>query len=252
MPGVHVDGHAFAARAVEQGAVAIVVERELAGLDVPQLVVDRTRRALADAADAWYGHPSERLQVIGITGTDGKTTSSFLAVELLRAGGMRPGMIGTVAADVGDERRRLRHLGLHHDRRGVERGHPHLAAELVDRRVHVDRHAVVERQDVVEVLVREQERPRERRQLRRPVGDQHVLRGRSLHAGAELLDRRLDARHLRLGRLAARCRRDDLRGALLAARVGCEPGADDATDLVVVERDLGHAALRARRQTRTS
>ncbi|HET9879692.1 MAG TPA: UDP-N-acetylmuramoyl-L-alanyl-D-glutamate--2,6-diaminopimelate ligase [Candidatus Limnocylindria bacterium] len=105
VPGVHVDGHAFAARAVEQGAVAIVVERELAGLDVPQLVVDRTRRALADAADAWYGHPSERLQVIGITGTDGKTTSSFLAVELLRAGGMRPGMIGTVAADVGDERR---------------------------------------------------------------------------------------------------------------------------------------------------
>ena len=105
VPGVHVDGHAFVGQAQARGAVAVVVEREVANLDIPQLIVDRTRRALADAADAWYGRPSERLQVIGITGTDGKTTTSFLAVELLRAGGHRPGMIGTVAADVGDERR---------------------------------------------------------------------------------------------------------------------------------------------------
>jgi UDP-N-acetylmuramoyl-L-alanyl-D-glutamate--2,6-diaminopimelate ligase len=105
VPGVHVDGHAFVRDAVAAGAVAAVVERELDGLAVPQLIVDRSRRALADAADAWFDRPSERLQVIGITGTDGKTTTSFLAVELLRAGGRRPGMIGTVAADVGDERR---------------------------------------------------------------------------------------------------------------------------------------------------
>lgn len=104
VPGVHVDGHDYAAAAVNEGAIGVVVEREMDGLEAPQLVVDRTRRALADAADAWYGQPSKELQVIGITGTDGKTTTSFLAVELLRAGGRRPGLIGTVAADIGDER----------------------------------------------------------------------------------------------------------------------------------------------------
>jgi UDP-N-acetylmuramoyl-L-alanyl-D-glutamate--2,6-diaminopimelate ligase len=104
VPGVHVDGHDYAAAAVKDGAIGVVVQRELEGLGAPQLVVDRTRRALADAADAWYGQPSKELEVIGITGTDGKTTTSFLAVELLRAGGRRPGLIGTVAADIGDER----------------------------------------------------------------------------------------------------------------------------------------------------
>jgi UDP-N-acetylmuramoyl-L-alanyl-D-glutamate--2,6-diaminopimelate ligase len=104
VPGVHVDGHDYAAAAVKDGAIGVVVQRELEGLGAPQLVVDRTRRALADAADAWYGQPSKEHEVIGITGTDGKTTTSFLAVELLRAGGRRPGLIGTVAADIGDER----------------------------------------------------------------------------------------------------------------------------------------------------
>ncbi|MEO6294644.1 MAG: UDP-N-acetylmuramoyl-L-alanyl-D-glutamate--2,6-diaminopimelate ligase [Candidatus Limnocylindria bacterium] len=104
VPGVHVDGHDFAAAAVESGAIGLVVEHELPDASVPQLVVDRSRRALADAADAWFGRPSEKLRVIGITGTDGKTTSSVLAVELLRAGARRPGLMGTVAVDIGDER----------------------------------------------------------------------------------------------------------------------------------------------------
>jgi UDP-N-acetylmuramoyl-L-alanyl-D-glutamate--2,6-diaminopimelate ligase len=104
VPGVHVDGHDFARAAVTAGAIGVVVERDIEGLDAPQLIVDRTRRALADAADAWFERPSERLEVVGITGTDGKTTTSFLAVELLRAGGRRPGLVGTVAADIGDER----------------------------------------------------------------------------------------------------------------------------------------------------
>jgi UDP-N-acetylmuramoyl-L-alanyl-D-glutamate--2,6-diaminopimelate ligase len=104
VPGVHVDGHDFVPQAVDAGAIGVVVERELPGLAVPQLLVDRTRRALADAADAWFGRPSERLEVIGITGTDGKTTTAFLAVELLRSGRRRPGLIGTVAVDIGDER----------------------------------------------------------------------------------------------------------------------------------------------------
>lgn len=104
VPGIHVDGHDFLRDAIAAGAVGAVVERPQEDLKAPQLVVERSRRALADAADAFFGRPSERLTVVGITGTDGKTTSSFLAVELLRAGGRRPGLIGTVAIDIGDER----------------------------------------------------------------------------------------------------------------------------------------------------
>jgi UDP-N-acetylmuramoyl-L-alanyl-D-glutamate--2,6-diaminopimelate ligase len=103
VPGVHLDGHDFIADAVARGAAAVVAERETAVLAVPQLLVTRTRDALADAADAWYGRPSERLEVIGVTGTDGKTTTCYLAVAALAAGGRRPGMIGTVAVRVGDE-----------------------------------------------------------------------------------------------------------------------------------------------------
>ncbi|MGH2455622.1 MAG: UDP-N-acetylmuramoyl-L-alanyl-D-glutamate--2,6-diaminopimelate ligase [Candidatus Limnocylindria bacterium] len=105
VPGVHVDGHAYAGEAVERGALALVVEREIAGIAVPQLVVERSRNALADAADAWFNRPSEKLHVIGITGTDGKTSTAFLVVEVLRAANRRPGMIGTVALRVGDELR---------------------------------------------------------------------------------------------------------------------------------------------------
>jgi UDP-N-acetylmuramoyl-L-alanyl-D-glutamate--2,6-diaminopimelate ligase len=103
IPGDHVDGHDFIANAVARGARAVVAEREAAGLAVPQLIVERSRDALADAADAWYGRPSETLEVIGVTGTDGKTTTCYLAVAALQAGGRRPGMIGTVAVRVGDE-----------------------------------------------------------------------------------------------------------------------------------------------------
>jgi UDP-N-acetylmuramoyl-L-alanyl-D-glutamate--2,6-diaminopimelate ligase len=103
VPGVHVDGHDFIGQAVAGGATAVVAERETPGLAVPQLLVARSRDALADAADAWFGRPSERLEVIGITGTDGKTTTAFLANEVLRAGGRRPGLVGTVAVLVGDE-----------------------------------------------------------------------------------------------------------------------------------------------------
>ena len=105
VPGVHVDGHDYAAQAVEAGALAVVGEREIPGLAVAQLIVERTRTALADAADAWYERPSTKLHVIGITGTDGKTTTAFLANEVLRAAGRRSGLIGTVAVQVGDEMR---------------------------------------------------------------------------------------------------------------------------------------------------
>lgn len=107
VPGVHVDGHDYAAAAVEAGAIGLVVEREVPDAAVPQLVVDRTRRALADAADEWFGHPSEKLKVTGITGTDGKTTVGWLTYLALESAGRpwrrkhRPGLIGTVFIGVG-------------------------------------------------------------------------------------------------------------------------------------------------------
>ena len=104
VPGVHVDGHDFVPQAIAAGAIAVVTERELANVSVPQLIVGRVRDALADAAAAWYDHPSHKLQVIGVTGTDGKTTTSFLAAAVLRAAGRRPGLIGTVEVGIGDER----------------------------------------------------------------------------------------------------------------------------------------------------
>jgi UDP-N-acetylmuramoyl-L-alanyl-D-glutamate--2,6-diaminopimelate ligase len=105
VPGVHVDGHDFVTDAIARGAVAVVVERELPGAGVPQLVVADARHALADAAHAWFGEPGRRLEAIGVTGTDGKTTTTFLSAAALRAGGRRPGLIGTVAVRVGDEDR---------------------------------------------------------------------------------------------------------------------------------------------------
>jgi UDP-N-acetylmuramoyl-L-alanyl-D-glutamate--2,6-diaminopimelate ligase len=101
VPGLHVDGHDYAAAAVAGGAIAVVAERPLAGLGVPVLVVERSRRALAEAACWWYGDPSRELAVVGITGTDGKTTTSYLAASALAAAGLRPGLLGTIETRIG-------------------------------------------------------------------------------------------------------------------------------------------------------
>ncbi len=104
VPGEHADGHDFAPQAVANGAVALVVERPLA-VDVPQVAVSDTRAAMPVAADEFFGRPTERLQVAGVTGTSGKTTTSFLLYAILAAAGRRPGLLGTVEARVGGERR---------------------------------------------------------------------------------------------------------------------------------------------------
>lgn len=104
VPGEQADGHDFAADAVGRGAVAVVVERGLE-LPVPQVVVANSRAAMAPAADIFFGEPTRELEVAGVTGTSGKTTTSFLLFAIFAAAGRRPGLLGTVEARVGGERR---------------------------------------------------------------------------------------------------------------------------------------------------
>jgi UDP-N-acetylmuramoyl-L-alanyl-D-glutamate--2,6-diaminopimelate ligase len=104
VPGEYADGHEFARDAVERGAVALVVEHAL-DLPVPQVVVRDSRAAMAPAADVFFGEPTRELEVVGVTGTSGKTTTAFLLFAILAAAGRRPGLLGTVEARVGGERR---------------------------------------------------------------------------------------------------------------------------------------------------
>jgi UDP-N-acetylmuramoyl-L-alanyl-D-glutamate--2,6-diaminopimelate ligase len=104
VPGFTRDGHDFAADAVARGATALVVQRPL-GLGVPEVVVDDVRAAMAVAAARFYGDPSARLRVVGITGTNGKTTTAFLTRALLEASGVRCGLLGTVKSVVGGAER---------------------------------------------------------------------------------------------------------------------------------------------------
>jgi UDP-N-acetylmuramoyl-L-alanyl-D-glutamate--2,6-diaminopimelate ligase len=104
VPGGRADGHDFAPQAVESGAVALVVERTL-DVDVPQVVVESARAAMPVAADEFFGLPTEQLQVAGVTGTNGKTTTAFLLYAILAAAGRRPGLLGTIESRVGGERR---------------------------------------------------------------------------------------------------------------------------------------------------
>jgi UDP-N-acetylmuramoyl-L-alanyl-D-glutamate--2,6-diaminopimelate ligase len=102
--GLHVDGHDYVERAAGRGAAAVIVERPLPEITLPQLIVERAPLGLATAAAWWFGDPSHELGVVGITGTDGKTTTSFLAVAALEAAGLSSGMIGTVATKIGGTR----------------------------------------------------------------------------------------------------------------------------------------------------
>ncbi|MFL5920528.1 MAG: Mur ligase family protein, partial [Gaiellaceae bacterium] len=104
VPGSRADGHDFAPDAVASGAAALVVERPLK-LPVPQLVVEDARRAMPIAADEFFGRPTEQLEVAGVTGTNGKTTTAFLLYAILAAAGRRPGLLGTIESRVGGERR---------------------------------------------------------------------------------------------------------------------------------------------------
>ena len=115
VPGSQVDGHDLAGQAVAAGAAALVVERPLE-LDVPQLLVEDARAAMAVAADAFFGEPTRSLEVVGVTGTNGKTTSTFLLRSVLDASGRSAGLVGTVEWVVG----------------GTVRPAPHTTPEAID------------------------------------------------------------------------------------------------------------------------
>src|SRR5919204_4480941 len=102
VPGFSRDGHDFGPDAVARGAVALGVERPL-GLGVPEVRVADVRRAMAPAAARLYGDPTATLQAVGVTGTNGKTTTAFLLRALLEAAGRPTGLLGTVTAIVGGE-----------------------------------------------------------------------------------------------------------------------------------------------------
>ncbi|MFJ7728931.1 UDP-N-acetylmuramoyl-L-alanyl-D-glutamate--2,6-diaminopimelate ligase [Neobacillus sp. NPDC097160] len=99
--GYTVDGHNFAESAVNNGAVAIIAERPL-DLDVPVIVVNDTTRVMAVLADAFYGQPTKKLRLIGITGTNGKTTTSHLIEKIFADTGKKTGLIGTMYTKIAD------------------------------------------------------------------------------------------------------------------------------------------------------
>ena len=102
--GAVVDGHKFIDDVVEKGAVAVIVEREVEAPEhVTVIKVDDTRYALALASAAYFGYPAEELKVIGITGTKGKTTTTYMVKSILEGVGHKVGLIGTIEAIIGDE-----------------------------------------------------------------------------------------------------------------------------------------------------
>ncbi|MFL5937343.1 MAG: Mur ligase family protein [Gaiellaceae bacterium] len=100
--GSRSDSHDRAAEAVDRGAAALVVERAL-DVTVPQIVVADARRAMAPAAVAFFRDPSRELDVAAVTGTAGKTTTTYLLYEILRAAGRRPGLLTNLERRVGEE-----------------------------------------------------------------------------------------------------------------------------------------------------
>ncbi|MBP3648490.1 MAG: UDP-N-acetylmuramoyl-L-alanyl-D-glutamate--2,6-diaminopimelate ligase [Clostridia bacterium] len=103
IPGARVDAHDFAPQAIANGCTALVVERFL-DLPVPQIRVENVRVAMAHMAAAFYGHPARKLRMVGISGTKGKTTTSFLLKAVMEKAGFVTGLIGTTGNMIGEKR----------------------------------------------------------------------------------------------------------------------------------------------------
>lgn len=101
--GFVTDGHQYIAQALSQDVSAILLQKPVVGLDIPWARIADTRRGLAHVSDRFFGHPSGRLEMIGITGTKGKTTATYMTRAILAAAGRQTGLIGTVANIIGNE-----------------------------------------------------------------------------------------------------------------------------------------------------
>ena len=102
--GAAFDGHKFAAEAAEKGAAVLVVEDEVEVPDsVTVIKVDNTRYAMALISAAWFGYPAEELTTIAVTGTKGKTTTTYMVKSLLEEAGHKVGVIGTIEVVIGQE-----------------------------------------------------------------------------------------------------------------------------------------------------
>lgn len=103
--GFRDDGHRYAQEARRRGAVALVIEEEVQGVEgIPLIFVPNARNALALLADRFYGSPSTKLCLIGVTGTEGKTTTTYLIEAILRAAGLKVGLIGSIVNRIREER----------------------------------------------------------------------------------------------------------------------------------------------------
>ncbi|WP_394679206.1 UDP-N-acetylmuramoyl-L-alanyl-D-glutamate--2,6-diaminopimelate ligase [uncultured Exiguobacterium sp.] len=101
--GYTVDGHDYINQAIENGAVAILAERSFSDCPIPVITVPDTKRLAGQVANRFYDHPSQKIRVYGVTGTNGKTTTTKLAYDLFRATGVKAGMISTVGARIDEE-----------------------------------------------------------------------------------------------------------------------------------------------------
>ncbi len=103
IPGARFDAHAYAPQAVENGCVALVVDH-FVEVDVPQVKVTVVRAAMSRMAAAFYGSPANRMRLVGVTGTKGKTTTTFMIKSILETAGMKVGLIGTTGNMIGEKR----------------------------------------------------------------------------------------------------------------------------------------------------
>ena len=103
MQGGSLDGHTYIQKAIDNGASAVVGDRDISGLSVPYIRLENSRQALTYLAAAFYDWPARKLIVIGVTGTDGKTTTTNIIYKILLAANIKAGMISTVNAVIGDD-----------------------------------------------------------------------------------------------------------------------------------------------------
>ncbi len=213
--GEHHDGHLFVTEAIAQGAVCVVVEHELA-VDVAQIVVGNTRRAAGIVAAAFHGWPSDRLRVVGVTGTNGKTTTAHLLAAVLHQGGLDTALLGTLSGSrTTPESTDLQRMMAGYVREGKQA----VVMEVTSHAMALDR--VVGTSFDVSVFTN----------LSKDHLDFHGTEERYFAAKARLFDAGFSARGV--------INRDDVHGRLLldSVSIPCTGfGIDDAQDVVVTAR----------------